>query len=1333
MRSLKNRLLSILGLLFFATIAFGYINPKEQGAAHPNNNNINFREDCTTAKAQVDQDVNNVRARLTTGGDVWWDRQDGRYVVPKVEPGEIEVSSIFAGGVWLGGLDPGGNLKVAAQTYGNSSGQSDFWPGPLDPVDGTTDKVICDKWDRFFEVSGEEIQEHLRNVDKARDGEPYLPEMIPQGVKGWPAKGNEFFFDVHEFELPNTPQALACFFDVNGNGLYEPLDGDFPTIEIRGCEEKPPQFPDEMIFWIYNDAGGIHGESNGIPIRMEVQVQSFAFATNDEINDMTFQRYKLINRALEDIDSTFFAMWVDADLGCFLDDFVGSDTSRSLAYVYNADAEDGQPGTTCQGGVATYGTEIPIIGIDYFRGPLDQFRNEIGMTSFTYFNNGGFNNPPPGTTDPNTAQEFFNYLSGTWRDGVPFSFGGDAYDPTNSNLIDFAFTDPPDDQSGWSMCTQDLPEYDRRTIQASGPFVLQPGAINELIIGAVWVPDLDYPCPDITRVLFADDLAQALFDNCFDITDGPDAPDVDWIELDEELIAVFTNDTVISNNAFEEYAEVDLQAPQGVSDNLYHFEGYKLFQLAGPEVTVGDLDNPDKARQIFQVDIRNGVGEIFNWRPIPDPGSPEVIWIPQKEVDGADQGVRHTFRITRDQFASGDNRLINHKKYYFTVLAYAYNNYKQFDPLQGVGQRKPYLEGRRNIRTYVPIPRPIVDRKVNAKFGDGAVITRIDGAGVGGNFLDISDESEAAILDGSFTGEITYKPGKGPIKIVIYNSLEVKDGEFELTFVDEDLTNDKLDNEVRWKLTNLSDNSSPVLSDKTIDDLNEQILAQFGFSIAIAQTQDVGELGERENGVIGYEEEYAFEDKPIWFSGIPDDSPVGQIFGVNLFNYVVNASGEVDEILDKDQAFNHIGPGFFVPYQIVDYRPKPAIQGINPPYITPAWRKNGGIVRDNDKLQELNNVDIVFTSNKDLWSRCVVVETKSPDYDGLVAPGGGFLTTEEDRKQFDLRGGLSVSKNDNDGDGLPDPGFEDGEFERGMGWFPGYAIDVETGKRLNVFFGENSIYREENGFLLEYNDGKPNGADMMFNPTSQILMGNVGGGATTIRNFFAGGQHFIYVTNREYDKGAELAARFDPNQNSLKKIRGLKWITWTGFPIMLTGERMLSYADGLIPNDLTIKLRVENPYSVAQGTGEFNGYPTYRFTLKGLQAEELDQVHVESALDKILMVPNPYFAFSEYETSQFSTTVKITNLPAKCTVTIYSLDGKFIRQYDRDEVGIVPQGNNRAIASAQIVPDIEWDLKNNKGIPIAAGVYLIHVDAPGLGERTLKWFGINRQFDPSGL
>jgi hypothetical protein len=160
---------------------------------------------------------------------------------------------------------------------------------------------------------------------------------------------------------------------------------------------------------------------------------------------------------------------------------------------------------------------------------------------------------------------------------------------------------------------------------------------------------------------------------------------------------------------------------------------------------------------------------------------------------------------------------------------------------------------------------------------------------------------------------------------------------------------------------------------------------------------------------------------------------------------------------------------------------------------------------------------------------------------------------------------------------------------------------------------------------------------------------------------------------------------------------------------------------------------VDNSYAVKTGSGEFNGYPTYRFKIEGKSASALDSEGVATALDAINVVPNPYYGFSEYEDSQFETVIKITNLPAKCVVTIYTLDGKFVRQYNRDERGIVPEGNNRAIDEGQIIPALEWDLKNSKGIPVASGMYLIHVAAEGLGERTIKWLGVNRQFDPSGL
>ncbi|MEL6659602.1 MAG: hypothetical protein AAFR36_24280, partial [Bacteroidota bacterium] len=765
-----HRNIFLLMFLVLASALQAHINPNARNRPSPESSDqVTFRENCSNAVAQIDQQINNVRARLTTGGDLWWNGEDGRYVVPKTPPGVPEVSSIFAAGVWLGGRDPGGNLKIAAQQYGRAAGNFDYYPGPLNPGDpdfpggplqdperGTTDRETCAQWDKFFVANGANVTAHINAWRHAQvAGETSLdPATIPEDILGWPARGNQFFKGIHQFDLPNNLQGLADFWDQDFDGIYEPDEGDYPIIGLRTCLDQQPQsVPDEMIFWIYNDTGNTHRESGSArEIQMEIQAQAFAYQTNDDLNNMTFQRYRLINRGIERLDSTYFGLWVDADLGCYTDDYVGCDIDRSMAYYYNADALDGTTGCVCDLDVNSYCDEIPILGIDYLSGPLNEFGEELGMSSFTYYNNPGGGTPPPGGIgDPSTPQEYYNYLSGRWRDGTPFTYGGDGY-MGDGPVTAYAFSDPPNDPNGWSMCSEGLPVGDRRTVQGSGPFTLQPGAVNELVFGVIWVPNQAYPCPSIARLQRADNMAQEIFDGCISPDLGPDAPDVDWVELDREIIAVFSNDALTSNNAFEGYEIPGYGIPDSV-DNLYRFEGYKLFQFSGPDVSIADQDDPSKVRLVYQVDKRNGVAKIFNWEALGlnDNETPtnEPLYEPVLMVDGENEGIRHTFSITEDQFAEGDRRLVNHRKYYFAAVAYAHNNYQEFDQFlqsEDLGQDRPYFEGNRNIGDgasgyYTVIPRMILDRKLQAAYGDGALITRIDGVGTSDNFLDIADET----------------------------------------------------------------------------------------------------------------------------------------------------------------------------------------------------------------------------------------------------------------------------------------------------------------------------------------------------------------------------------------------------------------------------------------------------------------------------------------------------------------------------------------------------------------------------------------------------------------
>ena len=113
---------AILYLLLLGMIQFAYGRPpkgykkKKSGAT--------YRADCQPGTSQLDLDINNVRARLLSRGDMWWDYSESGYEVPKGGG----ISTIFAGAIWVGGYDVSGNLKLAATSYALDGG-TDYYPG----------------------------------------------------------------------------------------------------------------------------------------------------------------------------------------------------------------------------------------------------------------------------------------------------------------------------------------------------------------------------------------------------------------------------------------------------------------------------------------------------------------------------------------------------------------------------------------------------------------------------------------------------------------------------------------------------------------------------------------------------------------------------------------------------------------------------------------------------------------------------------------------------------------------------------------------------------------------------------------------------------------------------------------------------------------------------------------------------------------------------------------------------------------------------------------------------------------------------------------------------
>jgi hypothetical protein len=91
-------------------------------------------------------------------------------------------------------------------------------------------------------------------------------------------------------------------------------------------------------------------------------------------------------------------------------------------------------------------------------------------------------------------------------------------------------------------------------------------------------------------------------------------------------------------------------------------------------------------------------------------------------------------------------------------------------------------------------------------------------------------------------------------------------------------------------------------------------------------------------------------------------------------------------------------------------------------------------------------------------------------------------------------------------------------------------------------------------------------------------------------------------------------------------------------------------------------------------------------------------------LARVRAVPNPYLTRSRYEPDAFHRSVKFTHLPARCTLRIFTLAGDLVRTLEKNDAS----------------SELSWDLLTEHRLPVASGIYIYHVDAPGVGTTTGK-------------
>lgn len=489
--------------------------------------------------------------------------------------------------------------------------------------------------------------------------------------------------DQYGYDWNNWPGEIgAPYYDTNGNGRWD-----------AGVDEPGLAGADQVIWFVVNDldegaSTGLYGSpSTGLELQVTMWSYNQPGAT---LGQILFKRYRLINKSGLKIDSMFLAQWSDPDVGTYTDDLVASDVERSLGIAYSGNLTDGD--------YSAFGLPPAAMGYDFFQGPLVEspgdtalfdlkerpgYKN-LPMTAFGYFAAGSaISDPALGSYDG--TLEWYNLLNGyipntDTTNPSPFLAG---FGPTAGQPTFFPVDGDPVKQTGdIDGFGSNLPPADRRMSLSSGPFTMQPGDTQEVvvaIVGGIVAQEGGNNRNAVAQLKLNDDFAQFIFNNRFEgIPSPPASPDV----------KVSTQEDVITLEWGSNQTRVGLTESK---DPLlgFNFEGYNLYQLPNASAT------KSQALLIGTFDLDNSITQINSDQFVPEYG--DIVNVPVRF--GTNTGIQRYFNIDRDYIKG--TPLYAGNRYYFAVTAYNAKD-SDGDGLVDTDVPEASLESALEIITIVP-------------------------------------------------------------------------------------------------------------------------------------------------------------------------------------------------------------------------------------------------------------------------------------------------------------------------------------------------------------------------------------------------------------------------------------------------------------------------------------------------------------------------------------------------------------------------------------------------------------------------------------------------------
>ena len=273
------------------------------------------------------------------------------------------------------------------------------------------------------------------------------------------------------------------------------------------------------------------------------------------------------------------------------------------------------------------------------------------------------------------------------------------------------------------------------------------------------------------------------------------------------------------------------------------------------------------------------------------------------------------------------------------------------------------------------------------------------------------------------------------------------------------------------------------------------------------------------------------------------------------------------------------------------------------------------------------------------------------------------------------------------------------DFDK-SGWVTGssnYKVQLGFDPRYQAaYLGKKINYPAD--FEITFTDSGQGDLSFPSDAFSQPILSNI-----VVNNITEGKNHFqfIFRDKNKDKKFNDSDAVFFVFGDSLGKPATSNINRYVSWSVTLFKDTLIAEV-GQRPPQVGDVYRVVNKKPFREG--EF-----YEFTTKG---QGFNKDSAQTGLKNIAVVPNPYVGAASWEPASTEVgrgerRIFFIHLPSECTIRIYTISGKLVDVVE----------HSSSISDGQE----SWDLVSKDGTDIAFGVYVFHVDAPGIGEKIGKF------------